>query len=100
MEEDVFKLVSDSSYFLFFIVMILLLQIVGRALQVHGYAKTISRPYFISAHKIDSDGQGSKCEIRDSIKQLLEGACFIYKVNNAPSTFILKVYIFLNRILF
>ena len=70
------------------------LQIVGRASQVRGYVKTISRPYFLSAYKIDS--QGSKHDIRDSIEQLLEGARFIYKVNNAPFTIILMlmVYIF------
>jgi hypothetical protein len=82
LEEDIFKLVSDSSYFLLFAAMISSLQIVGRASQVRGYVKTISRPYFISAHKIDS--QGSKREIRDSVEQLLEGSRFIYKVNIVP----------------
>ncbi|KAF8972033.1 hypothetical protein BDZ97DRAFT_1901252 [Flammula alnicola] len=59
LEEDIFKLV------------------VSRASQARGYAKTTSRPYFISAYNIDS--LRSKREIRDSIEQLLEGAQFIYK---------------------
>ncbi|KAF8960234.1 hypothetical protein BDZ97DRAFT_1905964 [Flammula alnicola] len=46
LEEDIFKF------------------IVCRASQARGYAKTTSRPYFISAYKIDS--HGSKREIRDS----------------------------------
>jgi hypothetical protein len=82
LEEDIFKLVSDSSYVLLFHFNDISLQIVGRASQVRGYAKTISRPYFVSAHNIDS--QKSKREIRDSIERLLEGARFIYKVNDAP----------------
>lgn len=58
------------------------MQIVGCASQARGYVKTTSRPYFISAFKIDS--LGSKREIRDSVEQLLEGARFIYKVNSRP----------------
>jgi Domain of unknown function (DUF6532) len=56
------------------------LQIVGRASQARGYAKSTSKPYFLSAYKIDS--HGSKRDTRDSVEQLLEGARFIYKVNH------------------
>ena len=64
------------------------LQIVARASQARGYAKTISRPYSVSTYKID--GHGSKREIRDTVEQLLEGARFIYKVNHCP--FLLYYY--------
>ena len=75
------------------------LQIVGRASQTRGYAKTTSRPYFISAYKID--GHGSKREVRDSVEQLLEGARFIYKVIHCPCTVVLMLtaYIIFDRIL-
>jgi len=53
-------------------------QIVSRASQARGYAKTTSKPYFMSAYKIDN--HNSKRETRDSVEQLLEGARFIYKV--------------------
>jgi Domain of unknown function (DUF6532) len=80
------------------------LQIVGRASQIRGYAKTTSRPYFISAYKIDSLGHVSKREVRDSVEQHLEGARFIYKVIHCPCTIVLllTVYIFFDtgRILY
>ena len=55
------------------------LQIVSRASQARGYAKTISKPYFMFAFKMDN--QGSKRETRDNVEQVLEEARFIYKVN-------------------
>ena len=54
-------------------------QIIGRASQVRGSAKTTSRPYFVSLYNIES--LGSKREIRDKVEQLLEGYRFVYKVN-------------------
>ena len=53
------------------------MQVISHASQARGYAKTTSKPYFMSAYKIDNN---SKCETRDCVKQLLEGARFIYKV--------------------
>ena len=37
-----------------------------------------------SQHTVVPLCEGSKHEIHDSIEQILEGAHFIYKVNNAP----------------
>ena len=56
------------------------LQIVSCASQARGYTKTILKPYFMSAFKMDD--QGSKCETCDNVEQVLEGARFIYKVNH------------------
>jgi hypothetical protein len=80
LEEDMFKLVSEYNYSVHFAAIFFSLQIVGRASQARGYAKTTSKPYFVSAYKIDS--HGSKRETRDNVEQVLEGARFIYKVNN------------------
>lgn len=69
------------------------LQIFGCASQAWWYTKTMSRPYFLSAYKINSR---SKCENHDSVEQLLEGACFIYKVIQGLWIFVillLMVYI-------
>ena len=76
------------------------LQIVRHASQARGYAKTISKPYFISTYNIDDNG--SKHEIHDIIEQLLEGARFIYKVNHCPciNILLLRAYIFMDRILY
>jgi Domain of unknown function (DUF6532) len=78
LEEDIYKLVCHYYMISSLHCNDLSLQIVGRASQARGYAKTTSRPYFLSAYKIDS--QGSKREIRDVVEQLLEGGRFIYKV--------------------
>lgn len=60
-------------------------QVTDHATQARGHAKTISKPYVVSAFSLDTPT--SKRAIRDKVEQLLDEAHYIYKARSLPSPF-------------
>lgn len=54
-----------------------------RATQARGHAKSVSKPYMLSAFSLDTPT--SKRAVRDKVEQLLDEARYIYKACWIPS---------------
>jgi hypothetical protein len=75
LDDEIFKAVRISFHFLLSIFHHSLLY--DRATQARGHAKTISKPYVVSAFSLDTPT--SKRAIRNKVEELLDEARYIYK---------------------
>ena len=60
-------------------------------MQAREHAKTVSKPYVVSAFSLDT--LTSKSAIRDKVEQLLYDACYIYNVCSIQTHFQVTILI-------